>query len=398
MPIRDHPTLRRHQVREGDRGLSTRTQAASTPPPRLPYVPELDGMRGYGVLAVIAIHAGVPGFQGAFLAVDMFFVMSGFLIASLLIQERQTHGSISLGHFYLRRAVRLVPALVVFLAAAAAYGALCPGSHDAGPTLQAVPLTLAHVANLARAAHWHTLGLIDHTWSLAIEEQFYLLVAPLLALLLARRVPLRRLAVLFVVGAAAITLQRARLWAATGDMHRVYFGTDTHGDGLLLGVAAACLYRSGLVPRSASARRALQAASLASIAALAGLFAVVQVDRPAFLFRGGYTLVAVLVAVVVYQVVTAPLPSLRAVLGMGWVVFVGRMSYGLYLWHLPVLRAFRPADAVERPVEAAARALLAVGIAAASFVLVERRFLRLKKRYRGVSPTRTPAELAPVAA
>ena len=155
----------------------------TTAPTPLGHVPALDGVRGLGVLAVMGFHAVLPGFAGGDSGVDVFFVLSGFLITSLLLDEQHRSGRIGLAGFYMRRALRLYPALIVTIVGAIALAWARIPIFDASrrgldATLEAVPYTLFYTMNIPRAAGWTGGGMLGHAWSLAIEEQFYLLWPP----------------------------------------------------------------------------------------------------------------------------------------------------------------------------------------------------------------------------
>jgi len=237
-----------------------------TPPPGIGYQPALDGLRGIAVLAVLAYHASLPPARGGFLGVDLFFVLSGYLITAILVAEWVATGGIDLRRFWARRARRLLPALLLVLAAVAVYAALVADPAEQARLRADGLATLAYVANwqqvLAQVSYFEQFtqpSLLKHAWSLGIEEQFYL-VWPLLLLgalaLLARarlargRGPLppaataRRLGWLLVATVAAAlgsAALMARLHVPGADPSRVYYGTDTRAQALLAGAALAIL-------------------------------------------------------------------------------------------------------------------------------------------------------------
>src|SRR3954452_6670592 len=226
------------------------TPAMGTPAAtfRLGYIPGLDGLRGIAVIAVLLFHGGVTWATGGFLGVDMFFVLSGFLITSLLLEERWRTGTIGLSHFWSRRARRLLPALLLLLAAMAAYATWVPTDTPLGALRRDVLATLAYVSN------WHFIldggsyfarnappSPLRHTWSLAIEEQFYVLW-PLLFIAVARgKHRLTKLAVFIGVGIAASIGAMAYLYHPGADSSRVYYGTDTRAHVILIGCGLAVL-------------------------------------------------------------------------------------------------------------------------------------------------------------
>ncbi|MFW9929612.1 MAG: acyltransferase family protein, partial [Candidatus Thorarchaeota archaeon] len=158
---------------------------------RFGYVPQLDGMRGIAVLAVIAFHAGISFMPGGFIGVDIFFVLSGFLITSLLIREYDKYKDINFKHFYIRRALRLLPALILLLILFSVLSVFFLQWTQAKSNLEDALIVLFYVANWARAFHIHGAGWLGHAWSLSIEEQFYILW-PITLIFLLKRIHSRR--------------------------------------------------------------------------------------------------------------------------------------------------------------------------------------------------------------
>jgi peptidoglycan/LPS O-acetylase OafA/YrhL len=361
---------------------------------RLGYRPELDGMRAVAVLAVFVWHtwgvllpnpiASDPPLAG-FLGVDIFFVLSGFLITTLLLEERQSTGTIRLLAFYGRRALRLVPALVVLIG----IGWIAAAAADAYPLPyeQEALLTIAYVSN------WfvHALGPLTHTWSLAIEEQYYLVWAVALYVCLARGVS-RKVLGWFAIG-AAIGVAVIRL-AAYGKFERVLainaFNSYSHIDGLLLGNAVA------LVPEFWTWVRRRWVVFLAVAGALAILFLPPDVlggpaaftEQPALrtgvpdiYFRGLLTVFAFCIAVLVARIHHMRSDALTRWLGRQPLPAIGRISYGLYLFHLPffiiVAVEMRSGSGLVKSVVAWTASF---ACAIASYLIVERPALQLKSR------------------
>jgi peptidoglycan/LPS O-acetylase OafA/YrhL len=278
----------------------------------------LDGLRGIAILLVLTNHFGIPGLTaGGPAGVAVFFTLSGFLITSMLLEERASDGRISLGDFYRRRALRLFPALAVVVLVVLGFGAVGVGGgvHDALPVA-------AYVANWARVTG-ADLGLLNVSWSLAVEEQFYVAwPLILIGLLHAGR---RRVLVWVTVGGIAYSLvARFALWDSGAGEHRVYFGSDTQASGLLIG----CLLAIALRDRQVRPEPLPLVAATGTALVLASGFA-----------RGGLQMwvtvpavVPFFTAAVIYGVVAAE-RSGGAWLEHPALVLVGRRSYGLYLWH-----------------------------------------------------------------
>jgi len=346
---------------------------------RLPHLPALDGMRGVAVALVVAYHLAPDLVPGGFLGVDVFFVLSGFLIASLLVREVEDSGSVSLRQFYLRRLRRLTPALVLVIAALALYGAVAasPGELDR--------LRAHGLASLAWFANWRFIadgtGYADvvagasplrHMWSLAIEEQFYL-VFPVLVLgvaAVAGRARLRRTLLWVAAGGAVVSAAwMAVVWRPGEGIERAYYGTDTRAHGLLIGVALGALL-AGVPPRSGPVARRVGGLAIAATVAVAAVV-LTTTEGDGWLYRGGFLGVGLAVAVVITAAGSDGLVSR----GLSWrpLVLLGLISYGVYLWHWPVIVIVDgQRTGVEGPVLVVLQLTLTVALATASYLLVER--------------------------
>lgn len=318
----------------------------------LAYRPGLDGIRALAVLAVFGHHAAPHLVPGGWLGVDVFFVLSGFLITSLLLAEWRERGTISLTGFWLARARRLLPALVLVLlavlAASAVWLAPVRRSAVAGDALAA----LLYVANwrflLGDESYFATLAMpspLRHTWSLAVEEQFYL-IFPLLLLVLIRMLRTRRrVALALGLLAAGSALWMAHLYTPGTDPGRVYYGTDTRAQELLVGSALATL----LAPTHGPVARLTAWVTrwpprLVLPAALLLLVSFVTVDpQTPWLFRGGMVGFALVTAIVIITAWTQHDSMAHRLLAAEWLRRIGLVSYGIYLWHWPVLVFLDPA-------------------------------------------------------
>ncbi|MBK5305565.1 MAG: acyltransferase [Frankiaceae bacterium] len=341
------------------------------------------------MLAVVGYHTNLRPFRGGDLGVQVFFVLSGFLITSLLLGERERAGRLDLKAFYLRRVLRLAPALVVVLAVVLLVGELRLGrigrDFSAGAVRTQVLLAATYFSDVAAAAGYD-MGPLLHTWTLSIEEHFYLLWPPLLVLLSRRR---PQVIVWFVLAGALLSwLLRSILVLHGASLVRTTYGPDVRADGLLLGCALAAwlVQHDGRCPP----RLARLAPGWVGLAVLAVLVVFPPPNRGGALF--GYALGAVASALLIVGVLPGASPRLATWVSFRPLVHVGVVSYGLYLWNFVLVRMIAADDvpAVLGPAVGPARLLLCFAAAELSYRLVEAPFLRLKQRAaRGALPAAT---------
>lgn len=353
----------------------------------LSYMPALDGVRAVAVVAVLLYHGQVDWQRGGFIGVDLFFVLSGFLITSLLLSEWEATGRIDLKAFWLRRARRLFPALVLVLFAVSAYAALWIDPSRRSAIRGDMLATIFYFANwryaLGEESYFAQFGEpspLRHTWSLAIEEQYYLLfpVLMLAALAWARLHP-RALAPLLLALAAASVVTMAVLYDPSMDPSRVYYGTDTHAHGLLLGAWGALVtigisrpgwrFRVGRRVVHIPGWRLLGLAGIAGVAVMT----VTSRDLAPWMYRGGFLLAGVFALALVVGVAKDSQGLVARLLSQRPLVLVGMVSYGLYLWHWPVYALLSPdRTGVEGTGLLILRIAATAMVAVASFVLVEK--------------------------
>lgn len=360
---------------------TTGSSQASPGSSSFPHLRALDGLRGVAVAAVVIYHLDPGVLPGGFLGVDMFFVLSGFLIASLVVRERQGTGRLDLRNFYVRRLRRLTPALLLVIAAMGIYGlvAASPGELER--------LRVQGLWTLGWMANWRFIidgtsytdfvagvSPLRHMWSLAIEEQFYLLFPLLVMVLAAARLGgstgLRtRLVVVASAGAVASAVWMAVVHHGSATIERAYFGTDTRAHGLLIGVALGALL-VGRPPIDGRAAVVLRAVVVPAVVVLVVLFAVAA-EGAAWMYRGGFVVMAVATAVIIASVGASS--WLGSVLGARPLVGLGIISYGVYLWHWPVITILdSQALGLSGFALAMAQVAITLGCALVSYVVVER--------------------------
>jgi peptidoglycan/LPS O-acetylase OafA/YrhL len=308
-------------------------------------MPGIDGLRAVAVTAVFVYHAHTAWLPGGFLGVDVFFVVSGYLITSLLLVEHDASGGIRLGAFWARRARRLLPAAYLLIAACLVAGFFArTGGSLRGDALASI----FYVANwrfvFEHDSYFSQFGrppLLRHLWSLADEEQFYLLW-PVLLVVALRSGARRLLPVLLAGGAIASTVLMWVLYRDGADPSRVFYGTDTRAAPLLVGALLAFLWRPGSLSDRVTPflRPALDAAGIGALLLVVWAFVDVQ-DSGSRVYHGGFLLLAVATAVLLATVVH-PLGAVGRVLALPPLRWLGERSYAIYLWHWPVLAFTRP--------------------------------------------------------
>ena len=326
--------------------------------PHMGYEPSLDGIRAFSVVAVMLYHANIAWLPGGFLGVEVFFVVSGFLITSLLIEERESTQRIDLKQFWIRRARRLLPALFVMLSATA----ICVAFYatDSAPDFRRDVLpSLGYFSNWWQIFAVDTpyfaassLPVLRHLWSLAVEEQWYLMWPLLFAFVFGAKWMRPKISgVVLVVCSGAVMAATALRFVQDNETRTnfLYLSTLTRSSGLLLGAAVAMLWRPWRKNALSSWWRSsiADALAIASIVAIGVLMATVHVADP-FLYQGGLAATTLASAVMVAVVMRPNGLIVKRFFSQNFFVEIGRRSYGLYLWHWPIFVVVHARDSGNR--------------------------------------------------
>jgi peptidoglycan/LPS O-acetylase OafA/YrhL len=368
----------------------------------LPYFPALDGVRGLAVISVLFFHAGFSWAVGGYLGVSTFFTLSGFLITSLILAERAATGTIGLKGFWTRRFRRLLPAAL----AAIALGVVVALVID---PVQRRNIGGDVVASLGYVANWRFVfsgqsyaelftspSPLQHFWSLAIEEQFYL-IYPLFAFCLLRVAHGSRR--VFTIALAAITAASVALPFIFSYSHdRIYYGTDARAAELLMGaMLATALYYRPITDRLAGSRRVqVVAATLGAAALVACIVMWSRIEQQNdLLYAGGFFVYSIL-SVLVILAALLPLGPVASVLAIRPLRFMGKISYGVYLYHWPIFMALsEPRVHLSGVSLFAVQVALTVGVACASYRFLEMPIRRGQPLFRGTRRAVRPVRLAP---
>lgn len=362
------------------------SEATSTS--RLGYRPALDGVRGLHFLIILVYHSslywwieGIPlvVFVGGYLAVDSFFVLSGFLITTLLLEEWERNGTIKLSHFYMRRALRLLPALLAMLLVMGTYRYFSTNPNERIVIGNGMFGAFFYCANLMLTLG-KDLGPFTHTWSLSLEEQFYVFWPTLVVLTLRRHWPRGLLVGVCVALIAATLVWRAMLWVHYHKgLGRMLYAPDTRFDSLLVGCLIGMIWSWRWVSNTPRIRKL--GWWFACGGSLFVLWQYLRTDAPdPFLYaQGGFTWVAIGYAGLVWGLLEFPFKPLRYLFENRFIVWCGKTSYSLYLWHVPVIYFYKvKTGRWDAPIIIAAW-LTVFLVSGTSYYALERPCLRLKR-------------------
>ena len=337
----------------------------------LGYQPSLDGIRGFAVLWVMGFHYQLPFSRQGLFGVDIFFTLSGFLITVLLVQEWERYGRIQLKFFYLRRILRLFPALILILIV---FYTLIPKPY--------IFSTIFYYTNWIKALHFQPDSLyLDHVWSLSIEEQFYLIWPAVLITLLHFKIPKKTIVLLLLMLGLSSAVGRILVWNSTHDWFRVYMATDLHADGLLIGSAFGFMQVYGFHPDFSKHKRVFSLTTLLTVLLAAWLLIDNQLSQ-SFIPNYGILGVSIGTIIIIARIVNIPSGLISKIFCFSPLVKIGMISYGLYLWHAPI-GALIDQFNLNLPLYLliGLKILLTFLAAGISYKFLERPILNLKRRF-----------------
>jgi peptidoglycan/LPS O-acetylase OafA/YrhL len=301
----------------------------------LGYRRSFDGLRGVAITFVVCDHASILSNNFGFIGVDLFFVLSGFLITCLLVEEWNRCGRISLDRFYIRRALRLLPALVVLLIAVTGYGLV---THQLMRYARVSCYAFFYSTNWVIVFTGLSTGngsYLRHTWSLSIEEQFYLIWPAVLVFMISRVSRVVLLRMVFAAGLLFWVLRFILYFTTATGFDRLFYGTDTRADSLFLGCTVAMVMSFGMGAKTSSAKKYIHLLAMASVMGLFGYgYAYDCYDDAAYYW--GWFGVSLCGAVIIMDLLLTERGVLHTFLSSAPLVYLGKLSYGLYLWHYPI--------------------------------------------------------------
>jgi len=343
------------------------------------YLPELDGIRAIAILMVVAVHAHIPFAPGGFIGVDLFFVLSGYLITSILLKEHNKNGTIDFKRFYWRRGLRLLPALTVLLILFIAFGLLF--QLDMQILIRDVTIVFFYAASWSRALYNIPPDWLGHTWSLSIEEQLYFLW-PLILIKL-NRFSIKSVLISLSSFAFTVSIYRYVLLSNNVSTDRIYFGFDTRIDTILFGcILAYLLSCDNSVIKFVSRKIILNMTTIASIAFLLFILTCFN-GKMMFFYSYGLMLTGVSSAVIILYVLVNSNGLLSSLLRFPFLVYTGKISYGLYIWHWPIFNYLHSHTQLQTGTKAVIGIIASYAVSALSYYLVERPLLKYKDVFIG---------------
>ncbi len=345
----------------------------------------LDGLRGFAVILVLVFHSFMPFTFGGFIGVDIFFVLSGFLITTLLLKEYDTCKTISFRNFYMRRALRLAPALIIVVTSFYIYSQYFMVGEKQEMAFVAVLGTLFYIANLAVAFDWFPMSYLLPTWSLSIEEQFYFFWPILLLLLLNGLKNRKNLIITISLIIIFLWINRTILVFNGASINRLYFGSDTHFDGLFVGCLSALLIAE-FKNRNFNVNGILHKYKTIIPVLAIGFYVVSTIvlgNEIRVLYIWYFPLLEIVSAVLISFLYLQKNDRTVFLFSNKFLTWLGKISYGLYLWHWFIYRVMSDAGATGGYI-ALYGAGASILIAALSYYLIEKPILKMKKRFYSV--------------
>lgn len=346
-------------------------------------ISSFDGLRGFALILILFYHTFQPYTYGGFIGVDIFFVLSGFLITTLLLKEYNAHQNINFRFFYVRRILRLAPALIIMVSFYCIYGQLYFSEEQKHESITAALSTLFYIANIAPAYNWYPMGHLLPTWSLSIEEQFYFLW-PIIFVLLFNNLN-NQYKLIFSISTLIIALWINRILLTLDpsiSIDRLYFGSDTHSDGLLIGCLTAILiyYYEKAPSRILVFIKEKNTLITAIALAFFGLSFILLAREIRSLYIWYFPVLAIISAILISSLYLQKDIKPNIIFSNKALVWLGSISYGIYLWHWLVYRVINEMGATGFEMGLYG-SIIAIVIASASFYFIEKPILKLKKHF-----------------